>query len=393
MLGVSDLHVDARVRKQAAALTRSGAQVTIVWVGPSAPEDLVAAGYDVRIIERFRVPRLGEADIWWPLRVAVNLTYTKAREKWYLRKASSLATLNGPALLDAAIAARPDVIHAHNIHTIAVGTRAKRISGARVVYDCRDLFADVEYYDEETRERLRSAEAASIHEVDQTIVVSEVFADILSSRYGIPRPTVIYNGPDQVVPTPRPVHEPVRLFFQGAYRRNRNLGSLIEAMCILEGRATLTLQGFGRVEEELRDMVARLSLSDVVTFVPPAAPLDVVRSAAEYDVGVICYRGDSLNLESTVPNKLMDYLGAGLALAVSDLPGHRSVLEGTGAGIFIDPSDAGSIARDLARLIDDPERITGMKRAALETARRHEWSVQAGRLVRVYEGVLNREAV
>lgn len=160
-------------------------------------------------------------------------------------------------------------------------------------------------------------------------------------------------------------------------------------MAMLQGKASLSLQGFGGVEAELRKQVARLGLEDAVFFVPPVSPLDVVAAAAQYDVGVICYQGGNLNLRSAVPNKLMDYLGAGLAVAVSDLPGHRSVLEGTGAGIFIDPSSSATIARDIAGLLDDPERITRMKQAALEAAMSFEWSVQAGKLLGVYESVLD----
>ena len=107
---------------------------------------------------------------------------------------------------------------------------------------------------------------------------------------------------------------------------------------------------------------------------------------------MICYKGDTLNLRSTVPNKLMDYLGAGLALAVSDLEGHRSVLDGTGAAVFIDPASAETIAEDLSRLVNEPIRINEMKHAALETARRYEWSVQAERLIRVCESVLGRSS-
>jgi glycosyltransferase involved in cell wall biosynthesis len=139
----------------------------------------------------------------------------------------------------------------------------------------------------------------------------------------------------------------------------------------------------------LHQLVRRRRLEDVVSFIAPASPMDVVASAAQYDVGVICYRADSLNLASTVPNKLMDYLGAGLALAVSDLPGPRSVLENTGAVLFIDPSSPETIARDIVGLLEDPESIAKMKHAALKAATAYQWKVQADKLVAVYSELLD----
>lgn len=73
-----------------------------------------------------------------------------------------------------------------------------------------------------------------------------------------------------------------------------------------------------------------------------------------------------------------------MALALSDLLGHGIVLEGTGAAKFIDPSSSATIARDIAAMLDDPERIAEMKRAALGTAKRYEWSVQAKKFVDVF---------
>ncbi|MDY0087855.1 MAG: glycosyltransferase [Coriobacteriia bacterium] len=382
--------MDARARKQAAALTDAGAHVTMVGIGTTVSPDLIESGYDVRLIDPPvpKLPRLGHEDIWWPLRVAVNLTYTRIRERRFLARQSSFVHPYEPELYEAAIATRPDIIHAYNSHTLSAAIRVKRKTGARVVYDSRDLFTDVEYLDEAARQEHRNVEEELICEADAVITVCEPRADILESRYAIPRPIVVYNGPAEVMTSPSPIHEPVRLLFQGALQQDRNLAALAEAAGFLRGRVTLTMQGFGGVGNELRTRVAELGLDDVVTFVPPASPLQIVKSAWEHDVGVICHKADSLNHRSTVPNKLMDYLGAGLALAASDLPGHRSVLEGTGAAVFIDPSSSETIAEGLSQLVADPVRIAQMKRAALETAERYAWPVQAERLIEVYESVI-----
>ncbi len=391
ILGASDFSMDARVRKQAATLAAAGATVLALGVGSSVAPDLVGVPFEVGLLEpSFRQPRLGRDDVWWPLRVAVNLTYTKASTWWHLGRHVFSEEMQ---LSSAARDFKPDIVHAYNIRTLPAAVRVKRLTGALVVYDCRDLYTDVEYVSERTRRKYREAEGQSIGHADAVFTVSEPFARILQDRYGIPCPTVIHNGPTIVMPTPRPTADPVRLFFQGAYRPNRNLVSLISAMRYLKGRATLTMQGFGDMEGRLREHVAASGLEDTVTFIAAAEPLRVVESASRFDVGIICYKGDTLNLQSTVPYKLMDYLGAGLAVAASDLPGHRSVLDGSSAGILIDPSSPESIAEALASLVADPQRVDTMKAAALELARTYQWEEQARRMLTVYESLTaSREA-
>jgi sucrose-phosphate synthase len=88
----------------------------------------------------------------------------------------------------------------------------------------------------------------------------------------------------------------------------------------------------------------------------------------------------------------MDYLGAGLAVIASDLPGHRSILERTGAGILIDPSSPGTIAAALRRFLDEFDRVGAMKQAASLLARRYEWSQEAAKLIELYGGLLQSAA-
>ncbi|HHJ98955.1 MAG TPA: glycosyltransferase [Actinobacteria bacterium] len=385
ILGASDFATDARFRKQTATLTEAGATVLALGVGSSAAPDLLDSAFEVRLLKpSIRQPRLGQEDVWWPLRVAVNLTYTNILTWWHLGRHVFAEEMQ---LASVATGFGPDIVHAYNIRTLPAAVRVKRATGARIVYDCRDLYTDVEYVSEHTRRRYREAEAQSIVHADAVLAVSEPLAEILQDRYGISRPTIIHNGPAKVMQAPLPIANPVRLFFQGAYRPNRNLASLIGAMKYLQGRATLTMQGFGDMEVRLREQVAALGLEDTVTFLAAADPLEVVESASRFDVGVICYKGDTLNLRSTVPYKLMDYLGAGLAVAASDLPGHRSVLDGSPAGIMIDPSSAESIAEALDSLVAEPRRVEAMKAAALELARTYQWDEQGKRMLGVYESL------
>ena len=389
IIRAGDYSVDARARKQAATLANAGARVILMGVGSDVPRDAGIVGHDVRLWApaRLREPRLGKESVWWPVRVAVNLTYGKYLARRFRNRWSPICG-NESLMVAAAIEAGIDVVHAYNAQALPIAMRIKECLGARVVYDVRDLQADVDYHSQAVQDKLSRIESGSIHSADAVITVSDPLAEVLEHRHGPARPIVIWNGPAVVANEAVAVHKPVRILFQGAFTRNRYLAGLVKAMTLLRGRATLDLQGFGSLERDLRTQVDLLGLNETVRFLPATQPLCVVPDAVDHDVGVICYQGSTLNLQVAVPNKLMDYLGAGLAVAASDLPGHRSVLDGTGAGVFIDPATPETIADGLSQLIDNPERISSMKRAALELAKKYEWSVQAEKLVEVYESIL-----
>jgi glycosyltransferase involved in cell wall biosynthesis len=382
ILRASHYSTDGRARKQAASLSAAGATVTLIGIGDQPPGDVADWAHAVRMLPG-PTASFGRRCPWRPLRGAlafVGRAVTRSRVRL-----TGHTHPGEPALVRAAMAAAPDVLHAYNIHTLRAAVRVKRRTGARVVYDCRDLLGDVDYGSAGMRSRYQSAEAALIAHADAVITVSEACADVLEQRYRIARALILHNGPSMVTSAPSPVHRPTRLLFQGSFHANRNLPALVEAMWALRGVATLTLQGFGGVERELREQVAALRLEGVVSFVPPVPPPCVVQSAVPHDVGVICYRGTSLNLRCAVPNKLMDYLGAGLAVVASDLPGHRSVLRGTGAEVLIDASSPDTIAAALRAVVRDPERVEAMKQAAVLAAKRYEWSREARSMVRLYE--------
>jgi glycosyltransferase involved in cell wall biosynthesis len=382
VLRASDYSMDSRARRQAASLSAAGARVTLIGIGDRPPEGAGDWAHEVRMLLDLRAA-LGRRCPWRPLRGALRLV-GGALARWRVHVARHVHP-GEAALVRAATAAAPDVLHAYNIHTLRAAVRVKRHTGARVVYDCRDLFGDVDYGSAGMRSRYRSAEAALIPHADAVITVSEACADVLEARHRIARPLVLHNGPSMVTPAPSPVHRPMRLLFLGSFHPNRNLHTLVEAMPAVRGAATLTLQGFGGVERELREHVAALRLEDAVAFVPPVRPQCIVQSAVPHDVGVTCHLGTSLNLRCAVPNKLMDYLGAGLAVVASDLPGLRSILRGTGAEVLIDASSPGTIAAALRALAREPDHLEAMKRAAVRAATRYAWAREAPSLVRLYE--------
>lgn len=84
-----------------------------------------------------------------------------------------------------------------------------------------------------------------------------------------------------------------------------------------------------------------------------------------------------MNNRFCLPNKLFEYLQAGLALAVSRLPELERVIKETEAGESFNPEEPFDIARVINLLAGDPTRLAECKQRAQAAARdRYTWEVQ-----------------
>lgn len=371
----SDVRHNAHLLKVTEALSAAGAEVTVVY---SCPEDHRFGEVPFETV--WVQPMVASEHPVWAIRVVTNLWRQHVGLPWRLRLA--------------ALRAKADVYHAHFLDTVDAARFAAVLRRAKVVYDVLDLLVDegARIWSPWTLRHYTRLERREIRRVDAVLTVSQPMTDILESRFGPLPATVIMNGASQCLEPSLEVGRPVRLFFQGSFGYERNLPALVRAMSTLRGRATLTLQGWGGIEDELHAIVAEQNLDDVVRFMDRCGPEQVVSCARSFDVGMIVHRGDTPNLTIAAPNKLHDYLGAGLAIAASDLPGLRSVLGSSHAAVFIDPSSPETIAASLDELLAHPERIADMKTAAHTLCATLCWDEQARRLVGVYRSILRRGA-
>jgi glycosyltransferase involved in cell wall biosynthesis len=362
MLVTNDVSRDARVRKEATSLAGAGYDVRVVGVGTGAAGadafrlSLVAAARDTSRLVK-------------PLRILANI-----RENRAIARRMLLESLVEPF----------DIIHANDLDTLPVGVALARRTGARLVYDAHELSSEAVDLHPMIASARRRREARLVVHADTVITVNTLIAEEMANRYGIPLPTVVYNGASRCEPMAVPVHEPVRLLFQGQFFADRNLEELVHAMPLLKGRAVLTLQGWGGVEAALRALVQELRLAGTVVFAKPAEPEDVVIEAAAHDVGIINHLPLSLNHVYSSPNKLFDYMAAGLAIVASDLPVLRLVIEDAACGVLHPQAGPEALAEVIGRLVEDRETLARLKANAVSACRRYSWEAQSEVLVEAY---------
>lgn len=315
-----------------------------------------------------------------------------------------------PELRRQAQAQPADLFIAHNVDALPAAYAAARRWGARLGFDAEDLHVG-EFGVAERRlhhyRLITHIEARYIGRCDYVSAPSALIAEALEQRYGIARPLVIHNV--------FPWADRATLDCQVKDRRGpglslywysqvislkRGLTDAIRALALLQPQVQLHLRGLLRPSdhEAITALAQSLGVADRIIFHQSVPPGELLSRAVEHDVGLALEPGlsHSLNNALTVSNKLFFYLLAGLAVAATDTPGQRGIMELVPqVGALYAPGDHHALAAILRGWQDAPGALRSAQRAALAAARErwsweHEQQVLLDRVAGLLGGV--REA-
>ncbi|UCJ15193.1 glycosyltransferase family 4 protein [Pseudomonas sp. MM211] len=173
--------------------------------------------------------------------------------------------------------------------------------------------------------------------------------------------------------------------FLGGISRVRGVREIIMALGPLQTRMVLA----GPFDsDETREELTQLQGWRNVDYKGNIERKAAVEAMRESMVGMICYLPEP-NHVNAFPNKLFEYMAAGLPVVASDFPLWRDIVDGAQCGICVDPSSPEDIRQAISQMINDPEACRRMgengRRAVLE---QYNWSNEEKKLIQLYQGIL-----
>jgi glycosyltransferase involved in cell wall biosynthesis len=275
-----------------------------------------------------------------------------------------------------------DLYWLHGYHQFPAVRRAARRHGAPVVYDAHDFYPDVMSGGGETavedwamRRFYLLLERACARQATEIVTVSNGVARLIEERTGR-KASVIRNCADLrlvgsdgagVRAAPGVAPDAFLVVVSGNFKPGMRTDEALAALAQLPAGAHLAFVGAGY--EPVAARARELGVSDrahMLDPVPAAALPGFLRSA---DAAAVIYSASSRNLESALPNGFFLAVAAGLPIVYSsELAELRALAQALGLGIAADPRRPESIAAGLRTLMDDPERLAGL-RANVERAR------------------------
>ncbi|MFO0773157.1 MAG: glycosyltransferase [Nitrospiraceae bacterium] len=416
ILSLSDIANDPRVRRQGDALHGAGWNVFGVGlpgraaVPPAWPVDVVDEGFSESagaesgrvswsasvwrnaktILKKMAWARgawlaiRGVQRVWDVFRVRVSPDYAETLY-WTWPVAAKLYRASSDRTADVWVA--------NDWITLPLAARLARERGGVYVYDTHELA--LHEYSEQLRWRLlrkpiiHALESRGIRGAKHVSVVSAGIADALQEQYGIQvAPTVIRNMPSYQPATFQSVGAAIKLLYHGIVVPHRGLEEAIESVQNWREEFSLTIRGPGDRSyiEGLREKARLCGVGSRVVFAPAVTMASLVQAAREFDVGFFALPGHSQHNRYALPNKFFEYLMAGLALCVSDLPEMRTLLQRYDLGVSMASTRPEVIAATVNALT--PTTIEAYKRNALQAAHELNWDRESQKLLSAYDKVV-----
>lgn len=273
---------------------------------------------------------------------------------------------------------------------LPIAAEAVAAKGGILVYDSHELaleeYAERPEWRKYVRPIVACVEAKFIRNARVISSVSPGITDHLKSTYRVPAVHLtLRNAPSYQATDPRPAGDPVRLLYHGIVSPGRGLEALLESAVSWKPGYTLTVRGPTSPPDYMDQLAAlarRLGVADRVSFEGPVPMTSLVAAARPFDIGLMALPGHSAHTRFALPNKLFEYMMAGLALAVTELEEMAALLKDTGAGFTLGDGSPKAITAALNALTR--EDIDRMRAAALEAAKRYNWEAEAAPVIDAY---------
>jgi glycosyltransferase involved in cell wall biosynthesis len=381
---VSPVRNDGRILREATALRAEGLTVSVVDIEAQAtcPAEEDIQGLRVKHVFMSR----DFAETRFAKQAALRALLILIRSVLYLIKLPT------------------DIYHAHDTIGLPACAIAALVRRKPLVFDAHELpLAELRVSRAWLRNLMVRLLTSVVRRCAGVITVSAPIAEEIRRCYQARQVTLVRNTPlYQAVEKNDRLRQYLGLgpevriaLYQGNIQEDRRLDTLVHAAKSLERDVVLVLMG-----KDMRKTVSKLQaqaigegVAERVKFVPPVPYEELLEWAASADIGLIIYAPDhSLNVKMCLPNKLFEYMMAGLPVLATQLDAVADVLNTHDAGRTISSIDATEVGSAINAMIADRHALARMSRNALDAVQQEfNWGEERQKLLLLYYAIIKSQ--
>jgi glycogen synthase len=291
--------------------------------------------------------------------------------------------------------ARPGVVIANDWPALVVAAAYKAETGALIHYDTHE-FATLEF-DEQALWRLvykpivTRLERLSISSADSVSTVGPNLAQALQVLYRLEKtPAVVRNTPNRMsLPGNTKAQWPLRILYHGYILPDRGIEALITSTSLWKESHRLIIRGCGGENyiARLRRLATVTGKANAISFEAAVEPTSVVRKASQTaDVGAFFTPLKTIQRDYVMPNKLFEYVAAGLAVVITPAVDMKAIVESHDLGIVSANAGVVAIADAVNQLT--PDNVARFRANSRKAAAVLCWEEEKGKLLLVLAPLL-----
>jgi len=288
---------------------------------------------------------------------------------------------------------RTDILVANDLDTLLANKTALRFKiNCELVYDTHEYFTEVPEL--VSRPRIQKIweriEGRIFPKLKHIYTVNNSIADLYKKKYNkelhVVRnlsPRYVSKGNLSRKDLGLPVDKKIIVLQGAGINIDRGAEELLDSMNYLNGYH-LIIVGSGDV---LALLTERAKGREDVTFVGKKKYLEMMQYTANADVGVSLDKDTNINYKYSLPNKIFDYIHAGIPVLASNLIEVKNIVEKYEVGAIVSSHDPREIAETIRKIVEElPKDI--MKNNLKEAANTLNWENELVVLDSIYQPLL-----
>lgn len=289
-----------------------------------------------------------------------------------------------------------DIVHANDLDTLLANYLISKIKGIPIVYDSHEYFTGVPEIQDRAfvKKTWTKLENWIFPKLEHIFTVNDSIAELYYQDYGN-RPHVMRNIPFQMeLPTPVSrdsiTEDPDTklLVLQGAgINVDRGAEELLEAMVHLNNYKLMII-GSGDVIGELKARAAKDDLKDKVLFFGKVPFEEMMRHTQIADAGLTLDKDTNINYKFSLPNKVFDYIRAGIPVISSNIIEIKNIIEKYEVGTIIPNHDPLIIAEIINTYLCNVDK-NELNRKITSASGQLSWNNEVIKLLETYKNLTN----
>jgi len=298
-------------------------------------------GYEVKLVGRLL-----------PHSMTLDRSYPCKRFKLWFNKGFLFYANYNIRLLIYLLFSKADILLANDLDTLPANHLASKMKKLHLVYDSHELFTEVPELIHRPRKQeiWKNLEQIILPKLQYAYTVSPLIVEEYNVTYGADF-KLIRNFPLlEAEEVKQPTEKDKIIIYQGALNIGRGLEELILAMKFVED-AKLWLVGGGDIENELKSIVEENDLKQKVQFLGRLPFHELKRITQQASLGVSLEKKEGLNYAYALPNKVFDYIHAGVPVLYADLEAVKRTLDGFSVGEVLQSHEAKELGEQLTQML------------------------------------------
>ena len=268
-----------------------------------------------------------------------------------------------------------------------------KMKGIKMIYDSHEYFTETpELVNRPRVQRVwKRIEGFVVPRLKEMITVCDSIAELFEQQYGVkchvvrnipPRAALPPKGDKMSLNLPEDKH---LLVLQGSgINIQRGAEELVEAMLYLDDCFLMVIGG-GDVLSALKSMVSEWHLENRVRFLPRMPYQQMMAYTQLAELGFVLDKDTNLNYRFCLPNKLFDFIQAGVPVVASHLVEIEKIITKYNIGLFIPDHDPKSIAATIKEGLGDSLRRAVWRQGLAQAAEDLCWENEQQTLIEIYK--------